>query len=204
MAASATATAETASDMNNTFTALEALYYSKYLERDQPQPGAKDLNWTAAIHFIQSCQNLPAYNKEPWASDDPQDKGGFIYQPGNTKAATITNADGRVALRSYGSISYAGLLSYIYADLKPDDPRVAAVYDWLRRNFTVDENPGMGQQGLFYYLHLMTKALAIHERSVAAPGRPDAGLAPPSRHEAHEPPKVRRLLGQRQRPLVGT
>ena len=33
---------------------------------------------------------------------------------------------GRVALRSYGSISYAGLLSYIYADLKKDDPRVQA------------------------------------------------------------------------------
>jgi squalene-hopene/tetraprenyl-beta-curcumene cyclase len=26
----------------------------------------------------------------------------------------------------------------------------------------VDENPGMGQQGLYYYLLLMTKALAIY------------------------------------------
>ncbi|MGA2752015.1 MAG: prenyltransferase/squalene oxidase repeat-containing protein [Verrucomicrobiota bacterium] len=152
----------THSDMNNTFTALEALYYSKYLVRDQPQAGAKDLDWAAAIHFIQSCQNLPAYNKEPWASDDPKDKGGFIYEPGESKAGAVTNAGGRVALRSYGSISYAGMLSYIYADLKPDDPRVVAVYDWLRQNYTVDENPGMGQQGLYYYLLLMTKALAIY------------------------------------------
>jgi squalene-hopene/tetraprenyl-beta-curcumene cyclase len=120
------------------------------------------LNWAAAIHFIQSCQNLPASNKEPWASDDAKDKGGFIYEPGVSRAGAATNAQGRVALRSYGSISYAGLLSYIYADLKPDDPRVVAVYDWLRGNYTVDENPGMGQQGLYYYLHLMAKALATY------------------------------------------
>jgi len=49
--------------------------------------------------------------------------------------------DGRVALRSYGSISYAGLLSYIYADLQRDDPRVQAAFDWLRGNYTLDEIP---------------------------------------------------------------
>jgi squalene-hopene/tetraprenyl-beta-curcumene cyclase len=148
------------SDMNNTLTALEALYYTKYLDRDKPS-SASDLNWPAVIHFIESCQNLPAYNKEPWASDDPKNKGGFIYMPGESKAGSETNSAGRVALRSYGSISYAGLLSYIYADMKQDDPRVAAVMEWLKNNWTVDENPGMSQQGYFYYLHLMTKGLTI-------------------------------------------
>ena len=150
------------SDMNNTFTALQALYYSKYLDTDKAAGSGKDLNWAAAIHFIQSCQNLPACNKEPWVSDDARDKGGFVYLPGQSKAGSFTNSQGRVALRSYGSISYAGLLSYIYADLQHDDPRVQAAFDWLRNNYTLDENPGMGQQGLYYYLHLMTKALAIY------------------------------------------
>lgn len=150
------------SDMNNTFTALEALYYSKQLAADNALAGAKNLNWQAAIHFIQSCQNLPASNKEPWASGDPQNKGGFVYEPGNTKAGSQTNAAGRIALRSYGSISYAGLLSYVYCDVDRQDPRVTAVYDWLRDNYTVDENPGMGQQGLYYYLHMMTKGLSIY------------------------------------------
>ncbi len=149
------------SDMNNTLTALEAIYYSKQLAADKPLAGAKDLNWEAALHFIQSCQNLPAYNKEPWASDDATNKGGFIYEPGATKSATATNAAGHVALRSYGSISYAGLLSYIYCNLDRQDPRVTAVRDWLGDNYTVDENPGMGQQGLYYYLYLMTKALTL-------------------------------------------
>ncbi len=31
--------------------------------------------------------------------------------------------------------------------------------DWLRANFSVVENPGLEQQGYYYYLHLMTKAL---------------------------------------------
>jgi squalene-hopene/tetraprenyl-beta-curcumene cyclase len=148
------------SDMNNTLTALEALYYTKYLDQDKPGSG-NNLNWPAVIHFIESCQNLPAYNKQPWVNNDPKSKGGFIYTPGESKVGSETNASGRVALRSYGSISYAGLLSYIYADLKQDDPRVVAVMDWLKNNWTIDENPGMGEQGLYYYLHLMTKGLTI-------------------------------------------
>jgi squalene-hopene/tetraprenyl-beta-curcumene cyclase len=147
------------SDMSNTLVALEALYYSKHLLEDQALSGARDLNWPAAIHFIQSCQNLPGHNKEKWASDDAQNKGGFIYYPGNSMAGETNLPSGRVALRSYGSISYAGLLSYIYADLKRDDPRVEAVTDWLQRNFTLEENPGMGPQGLYYYYHTMAKAL---------------------------------------------
>ena len=110
---------------------------------------------------MQSCQNLPDYNKEKWASDDAENKGGFVYDPDESKAGSETNASGKVALRSYGSISYAGLLSYIYADLKRDDPRVLAVMDWLAKNFSLQENPGMGEQGYYYYLHLMTKGLSI-------------------------------------------
>ena len=147
------------SDMNNTLVALEALHHSKRLVQDQPVAGGQDLDWAAAIHFLQHCQNLPAYNQQPWASDDPDNKGGFVYHPEESKAGEVKLPSGKVALRSYGSISYAGLLSYIYADVKRDDPRVVAVHDWLRSHFSLEENPGMGAQGYYYYLHLMTKAL---------------------------------------------
>lgn len=150
------------SDMNNTLTALEALYYTRYLNAGEGAVGKKDVNWDAVVKFLQNCQNLPSHNRLPWASDDVRHKGGFVYYPGHSMAGAETNAvTGRVALRSYGSISYAGLLSYIYADLKREDPRVIAVLDWLRSNYTLDENPGMELQGLYYYLHLMTKALNI-------------------------------------------
>lgn len=148
------------SDINNTVQALEAIYYAKSVLKEKDLAEAADLNWEAVRAFLQSCQNLPSHNKEAWASDDPQNKGGFIYYPGHSMAGAVTNAaTGRVSLRSYGSVSYAGLLSYIYADLKQDDPRVRAVLDWLRGNYTLDENPGMGLQGLFYYFHTMAKGL---------------------------------------------
>jgi len=151
------------SDMNNTLVALEAMRLSEaVLPRDVPnlQTQHADLNWEAVVHFVQSCQNLPSHNPGEGVSSDPKDLGGFFYYPGHSMAGGITNAEtGRVALRSYGSMSYGGLLSFIFAKLDQNDPRVVAVRGWLRANYTIEENPAMGQQGYFYYLHLMTKAL---------------------------------------------
>ena len=59
-------------------------------------------------------------------------------------------------------MTYAGLLSYIFADLKRDDERVLAAYNWLKDNYTLEENPGVGQQGLYYYYHTMAKALTVY------------------------------------------
>ncbi len=143
-------------DLDNTVVALEALRATKHLIADKP--GAKDLNWNAAIDFIARCQNLPS-NKQPWASGDADNKGGFIYYPGFSNAGEVTLEGGGKALRSYGSMSYAGLLSFIYADVKKDDPRVKATVEWLNKHYTLDENPGLEKSGYYYYLHLMAKGL---------------------------------------------
>ena len=124
-------------DLDNTVVALEALRATQHLVADKP--GAKDLNWQAAIDFISRCQNLPGSNKEKWASGDPANKGGFIYYPGYSNAGEVEIAGGGKALRSYGSMSYAGLLSFIYADVKKDDPRVRAAVEWLSKNFTLED-----------------------------------------------------------------
>ncbi len=144
-------------DLDNTLVAIEALRTTQSLASDKP--GTKDLNWQAAIDFISRCQNLPSHNKEPWASGDPENKGGFVYYPGASNAGEMELEGGKKALRSYGSMSYAGLLSFIYADLKKDDPRVAAAVDWLSKHYSLEENPGLEKQGYYYYLHLMAKAL---------------------------------------------
>lgn len=154
------------SDLSNTHFALEALYYSKSLLADTGADTTRlpDLNWDAAITFVERCQNLTTTNDQKWASDDPANKGGFVYFPGDSKAGEMKLRDGdgeRVALRSYGSMSYAGLLSLIYADLKPGDERIDAVLKWLNENYTLEENPGLELQGLFYYYHSMAKALNI-------------------------------------------
>lgn len=152
------------SDMSNTMFALEAIYYTKFLADDKggDAEGLKKLNWDAALKFIQRSQNLPSHNDQSWASGDPANKGGFIYFPGDSKAGETDLPEGKKALRSYGSISYAGMLSYAYAELKKDDPRVQAVFDWLQNNYTLEENPGMGGDGLFYYYMTMAKALTTY------------------------------------------
>ena len=68
------------------------------------------------------------------------------------------------SLRSYGSMTYAGFKSLLYAGLSPDDVRVRAAFDWIRRHFSFEENPGLGAQGLYYYYHAMSRALRIAQQ----------------------------------------
>ncbi len=151
------------SDMNNTLMAIEAMRMSEAAlrQKDQgKQPLRHDLDWKALEHFLASCQNLPEHSDNPNLSNQPEDRGGFIYHPGESKAGEVVDEETkRAALRSYGSISYAGMMSFAYARVGKDDDRVRAVIDWLGKNYTLNENPGMGEEGLFYYFHLMSKAL---------------------------------------------
>ena len=64
-------------------------------------------------------------------------------------------------LRSYGSITYAGLKSLIYAGLTADDPRVAAATNWIRDNYSMTQNPGLGKKGLYYYYHTLSKCFQV-------------------------------------------
>jgi squalene-hopene/tetraprenyl-beta-curcumene cyclase len=144
-------------DLSNTVIALEAIRRSEAIANKE-RPGGPKLDWAAAVAFIQRCQNLPSVNKEPYVSGSADDRGGFMYFPGES-AAGETGANGA---RSYGSMSYAGLLSYIYANLAKSDPRVTGAVDWLKNHYSVDENPGMGIDGLFYYYQVMAKALSTY------------------------------------------
>lgn len=110
-----------------------------------------------ALIFVSRSQNLEGvHNTLPFATKNPD--GGFYYTPANggESQAGKTATGG---LRSYGSMTYAGLKSMIYAGVSSEDPRVLAAMNWLRRNYTFKENPGMGEAGLYYYLHTAAKAL---------------------------------------------
>jgi Prenyltransferase and squalene oxidase repeat len=150
-------------DLSNTQMALDALH----------DAGVKpsDPAFQAALKFATRCQNFSETNDQPWAGDD----GGFIYTPANggNSAAGEFLLGGRRMLRSYGSMTYAGLKSMIYAGLSHDDPRVKAAWGWISKNFTVDENPGMAalgpdtaQAGLYYYFYTMARALTAYGQPV--------------------------------------
>ncbi len=110
-----------------------------------------------ALVFVSRCQNLETeHNTTKFSSKNPD--GGFYYTvaAGGGSKAGQTPAGG---LRSYGSMTYAGLKSMIYAGLQPDDPRVKAVVKWIQKHYGLDSNPGLGNAGLYYYYHTFAKAL---------------------------------------------
>lgn len=146
------------SDLSNTSLAIQALHETRHLV-DPNDENAVKLNWDAAIQFLTNTQNLRKTNKLEWASDDAGNKGGFVYYPGDSKAGTFEKEDGVTGHRSYGSMSYAGLISFIYAGVDKDDERVLAAVDWLEKYYTLEENPNMGYDGLYYYYFTMAKAL---------------------------------------------
>lgn len=143
------ATAERRADIISLEYALRAMKES--------QVPASNAAWDKAIKFIQRTQNNSETNDQAWAAND----GGFVYLPGftyNTSGGT----------QSYGAATYAGLLSYSWANVKKDDERVKAVLKWVRNNYTVDENPGMGQKTVYYYYMVFAKALqAVGEPVIA-------------------------------------
>jgi squalene-hopene/tetraprenyl-beta-curcumene cyclase len=124
-----------------------------------------------ALVFLKRTQMDERVNDMPYAKGSRQ--GGFVYATaenaqtagqGQSQAGTVEESlsDGTVAsrLRTYGSMTYAGFKTLIYADIDRDDPRVTSAYDWIRRNYTVQENPGMGTDGMYYYYLTMARALA--------------------------------------------
>ncbi len=146
-------------DLSNSYMAYEAMRLTQDVEdlRAAGEPKA-DLDWKAAQEFLSQVQNLATVNTNYWISESADDQGGFAYSPG--AGASTTNAEGKVSLRSYGSMTYAGLLALIYSQVDVQDERVQSAKDWASRHWSLDENPGMGQEGLYYFFNVLTKALA--------------------------------------------
>lgn len=142
-------------DLSNTQMMLEALRDSG-LPKDDP-------TYKKALVFIQRCQMRGESNDQDLAKGSTQ--GGFIYTAANggESKAELVETDGRTELRCYGSMTYAGFKSMLYAGLEKDDPRVLAALDWIGRHWTLDHNPNMpekqSKQGLFYFYHVFGRAL---------------------------------------------
>ncbi len=93
--------------------------------------------------------------------------GGAAYYPGNSPAGYDSATDGSKLPRSYGSMTYALLKTYIFCGLKKDDERIVAAVEWVQDHWTLVENPGASPllgdkakfQGLYYYYMVMAQAL---------------------------------------------
>jgi squalene-hopene/tetraprenyl-beta-curcumene cyclase len=166
-------------DLSNTQLMLDALHDAGVSPDD---PAVQK-----ALAFVSRAQNLPASNDAAWARtgatlerpDAPGKTyadGGFIYTPANggESFASEKAGEGRFgetmppghrSLRSYGSMTYAGFKSMVYAGLSRDDDRVKAAFAWIAANYTFDQNPGLGQDGLYYYYYVMSRALLAGQQN---------------------------------------
>lgn len=139
-------------DLSNTAYMIEAL---KSLDATDEDPAIQ-----RALVFIARCQNLKGEWNDTAFADKVND-GGFYY------AIPTTNVDPTESekytpnggLRSVGSMSYHGFKSLVYAGLTAEDPRAKAVLDWIKSHYSLEENPGQGSAGLFYYYNTFGKAL---------------------------------------------
>jgi squalene-hopene/tetraprenyl-beta-curcumene cyclase len=136
-------------DLSNTNFLVDALHAAG--------AGPNDEAMQKALIFVSRCQNLESeHNTLPWAAKNPD--GGFYYTAaagGESPAGKTPNG----GLRSYGSMTYAGLKSMIYAGVGHDDPRVKAATKWIEQHYDLSSNPGLGPSGLFYYYQTFAKAL---------------------------------------------
>ena len=139
-------------DLSNEAFFLEAMHQAG-VPKDHPL-------WKKAQVFLSRTQDRSESNDGVFVGTDG---GGFVYSPhggGESKAGTVDLPNGNKGLKAYGSMTYAGFKSFVYAGLARDDPRVLAALDWIRRHWTFDENPELGQQGLYYYYMTAARALA--------------------------------------------
>lgn len=136
-------------DLNNTLYAVDAMYRTQDLEESRPADQKKvDINWDAAKRYILSMQQTQG-----------DDEGGFLY---NRELPRAKNGEEtRPQLKAYGSMTYAGLLSMLHCNLSREDPRVRSVYQYIGKHWTLDENPGQGNQGLYFYYDILARALDV-------------------------------------------
>lgn len=139
-------------DLSNTGYLLEALISTGASSDDEAVQ--------RALVFVSRCQNL----KDEWNDTEFAglvNDGGFYYLIPTEKVdpSTSERYEANGGLRSYGSMTYTGFKSLVYAGLTKSDPRTKAALDWISKNYTVEQNPGQGSAGLFYYYNTFGSAL---------------------------------------------
>lgn len=161
-------------DMSNTTLMLEALHDSGF--------DCNDPVFKRAMVFITRCQGTES-NK--MLGDKIVPNGGHIYStsinsknlesydtPRSNAGDAVTNnqivvidKSGRSMLQTYGSMTYAGFKSMLYAQLSADDPRVKDAVTWIKNYYTLDRNPNVGMQGYYYYLYVFSRAMHASGKS---------------------------------------
>ena len=136
-------------DLLSTFHAVDAMAETAGVEkyRSSSEPRI-DIDWNETVKYVKSIQNR--------APDKKADNGGFTLKP----------SESHIVFRSYGSMTYSGMLALIHANVSKKDIRVRSAFDWSIKHWSLKENPGMGGQGLYFFYNVLAKALSAYGQDV--------------------------------------
>ncbi len=124
----------------------------------------------AAASFVERCQNFAATE-----TDTTWDDGGFYFIPTdevrNKAGRSGVDPSGRVRFASYGSATVDGLRAMQLVGIPPEAPRMRAAWNWLAKNFSADQHPGIYSPEreaernavYFYYCNRLAELLAAEE-----------------------------------------
>ncbi len=155
----------TVPDLSNPQFALEALYLTDHLDRDTAEAEESRATWRRAEIYLRSVQHIPEDADDDWQPDpDSVIDGGFVYRPDQCRIREATTDEFEGEPISYGATTVGGLKSLLYAGVERDDPRVRAAVNWLKQNYTLDENPVIGPEAHYYYLWTFAKAMRAYGR----------------------------------------
>lgn len=117
--------------------------------------------WHRASLFLGELQNLSmvtAPGDSLYGAESSLRQGGFSFFPRSGKAGSTPLGDAMLVGTAYGSATADGLIALLASagidrrsgeasrfEAPPGDPRVLAALRWLARNYTLDRNPGFGE-----------------------------------------------------------
>lgn len=136
-------------DLSNTSYAMDAMRRTESLEELRKGGKRVDIDWSKALKYVESM-----------IVKSGEDTGGAVYSETYSHGGSRTNQNGVVSFRAYGSMSYAAVLSMCHAKLDRSDPRVKQTLQFCAEHWSIDENPGLGSQGLYYYYDILSRALS--------------------------------------------
>ncbi len=140
-------TGEAYANLLTTFHSVQAMRATADAEAQRPTERKVDIDWAQTVRL---AELMTAAGTNHTAA---------AVSSAHAPSSDDLPAEKATPIRAYGSMTYAGLLALIYANVSPEDVRVRTALDWAAHHWSLEENPGMGQQGLYFFYNVLTRAL---------------------------------------------
>ncbi|MCJ8328713.1 MAG: terpene cyclase/mutase family protein [Lentisphaeria bacterium] len=127
------------SDLSNTHWAIEAIALQETRDSKSKQ---NPIFWKKIRAFVKSCQ---------------LESGAFTYYPVDKRPENPEHPE--LVQKEIASLSLGALKSLNHASAKKDSVEIKKGFDWFNKNFSVKENSGLKDGGLYYYYYMLSSTM---------------------------------------------